>query len=363
MEKIKVGITQGDINGVGLEVILKTFADAEMFEICTPVLYGSPKVVTYHIKSIESQLNFQLVESALQAKDNCLNLVNCSNDDAVVEFGVPSAAAGKAAFDALERASMELKEGMIDVLVTAPINKSDIQSNQFKFPGHTEYLAQKFPSETGPLMILMNQDLRVALVTTHVPITKVAQTITQTMIESKIKILDKTLRSDFCIEIPRIAVLALNPHAGDMGLIGTEEQTVIKPAIDNMISQGIQCFGPFSADGFFGNGSYRMFHAVLAMYHDQGLIPFKAIAMDNGVNYTAGLDIIRTSPDHGTAYDIAGKGLANENSMRQAIYAAIDVYNARKFDKEIHKNPLRRQFFDRDGKDDKVNLESADDGQ
>ncbi|MCQ2052104.1 MAG: 4-hydroxythreonine-4-phosphate dehydrogenase PdxA [Bacteroidaceae bacterium] len=358
MEKIKVGITQGDINGVGYEVILKTFEDLEMFEICTPVLYGSVKVATYHKKTIESQLNFQLVDNAGQAKEDCLNLVNCGNDDAVVEFGVASAAAGKAAFDALERATKELQEGLVDVLVTAPINKSDIQSKDFTFPGHTEYLAQKFPSQNGPLMILMNQDVRVALVTTHLPIAKVAQALSQELIESKIRLLHKALLEDFCIEIPKIAVLALNPHAGDQGLIGTEEQTIIQPAIDNMISQGIQCFGPFSADGFFGTNAYRQFHAVLAMYHDQGLIPFKAIAMDNGVNYTAGLGVVRTSPDHGTAYDIAGKNLASENSFRQAVYTAIDVYNARKFHKEIHKNPLQKQFFDR--RDDKINLEAED---
>lgn len=358
MEKIKVGITQGDINGVGYEVILKTFQEPEMFEICTPVVYGSPKVATYHKKTIESELNFQLIESANQAKADCLNLVNCSNDDVTVEFGTASAAAGKAAFDALERACKELREGMIDVLVTAPINKSNIQSKDFSFPGHTEYLAQKFPSQNGPLMILMNQDVRVALVTTHLPIAKVAQALSQELIESKIRLLYKSLKEDFCIEIPKIAVLALNPHAGDNGLIGTEEETIIKPAIDNMISQGIQCFGPFSSDGFFGTNSFRQFHAVLAMYHDQGLIPFKSLAMDSGVNFTAGLDIVRTSPDHGTAYDIAGKNMASENSFRQAVYAAIDVFNARKFHKDIHKNPLQKQFFDH--REDKINLEAED---
>ena len=353
-ERIIVGITQGDVNGIGYEIILKTFADPTMFEFCTPVIYGSPKVMTYHRKAIDSPTNFNVVNSASDAQPDRLNLVNCNPEDVKVDFGIPTQEGGSAAFQALERAVKEYREGKIDVLVTAPINKKAIQSDAFRFPGHTEYIEAQLGQGNKALMILMNSSMRVALVTVHEPIAKVASLLSKDLIKEKLRILQKSLRQDFGIEIPRIAVLALNPHASDDGLIGKEENEIIKPAIEEAVAEKIQCFGPFSADGFFGSGEYSKFDAVLAMYHDQGLIPLKALDMDCGVNYTAGLPVVRTSPDHGTAYDIAGKGLASEESMRQAIYAAIDIYRSRRNEEEIHANPLGKLFFDRRDDSDKL---------
>ena len=353
-ERIVVGITQGDVNGIGYEVIFKTFADPTMFEFCTPVVYGSPKVATYHRKTVDSQTNFNVVDSAADAQPDRLNLVNCNKEDVKVDFGLPTEESGNAAYQALERAVKEYREGKIDVLVTAPINKKTIHSEAFNFPGHTEYIEAQLGEGKHALMILMNSSMRVALVTVHEPITKVASKITKDLIKDKIAILQTSLKQDFGIEIPRIAVLALNPHVSDDGLIGREENEIIKPAIEEMVAQNIQCFGPFAADGFFGSGEYRKFDAVLAMYHDQGLIPLKALDMDGGVNFTAGLPVIRTSPDHGTAYDIAGKGLANEESMRQAIFAAIDIYRSRRTEESIHANPLKKLFFDRRDDSDKL---------
>jgi len=353
-ERIIVGITQGDVNGIGYEIILKTFADPTMFEFCTPVIYGSPKVMTYHRKAIDSPTNFNVVNSASDAQPDRLNLVNCNPEDVKVDFGIPTQEGGAAAFQALERAVKEYREGKIDVLVTAPINKKAIQSDAFRFPGHTEYIEAQLGQGNKALMILMNSSMRVALVTVHEPIAKVASLLSKDLIKEKLRILHKSLKQDFGIEIPRIAVLALNPHASDDGLIGKEENEIIKPAIEEAVAEKIQCFGPFSADGFFGSGEYSKFDAVLAMYHDQGLIPLKALDMDCGVNYTAGLPVVRTSPDHGTAYDIAGKGIASEESMRQAIYAAIDIYRSRQNEEEIHANPLGKLFFDRRDDSDKL---------
>lgn len=357
---IRVGITQGDVNGIGYEIILKVFSDPEMFDFCTPVLYGSPKIATYHRKVVGSQTNFNVVDNADQSVAGRLNLVNCNAEEVKVEFGTPSEESGKAAYQALERAVQEYKDGLIDVLVTAPINKNSIHSEAFSFPGHTEYIAAKLGEGNKPLMILMNDALKVALVTIHEPIAKVASLITKELVSEKIKQLNSSLKYDFGIEIPKIAVLALNPHAGDGGLLGNEEQEAIKPAIDEMVVENIHCFGPFSADGFFGSGDYSKFDAVLAMYHDQGLIPLKSISMDDGVNFTAGLPVVRTSPDHGTAYDIAGKGVADENSLRQAIFAALDIFKRRAIEYHISKNPLRKQFFDRRDDSDKLKLDSQD---
>ena len=357
MEKIKVGITQGDVNGIGYEVILKTFADAEMLEFCTPVIYGSPKVATYHRKAIDSQTNYTVVSSAADAQDNRLNMVNCNADEVKVEFGVPSQESGMAAYQALERAVKEYRAGLIDVIVTAPINKKTIHSNAFSFPGHTEYIESQLGEGNKALMILMNSSMKVALVTVHEPVAKVASKISKELIKEKLAILNKSLRVDFGIEMPRIAVLALNPHASDDGLIGTEENEIIKPAIQEMAAEKINCFGPFPADGFFGNGDYKKFDAILAMYHDQGLIPLKALDMEGGVNYTAGLPVVRTSPDHGTAYDIAGKGVASEQSFRQAIYAAIDIVRNRRAEAEASANPLTKQYFDRRDDSDKLKLD------
>jgi 4-hydroxythreonine-4-phosphate dehydrogenase len=360
-ERLIVGITQGDVNGIGYEVILKTFSDPTMFEFCTPVVYGSPKVMTYHRKTIDSPTNFNVVDSASDAQPDRLNVVNCNKEDVKVDFGQPTEESGQAAFQALERAVKEYREGKIDVLVTAPINKKTIHSDAFHFPGHTEYIESELGEGNKALMILMNSSMRVALATVHEPISKVASLLNKDLIKEKLRILNKSLKIDFGIEIPRIAVLALNPHASDDGLIGKEENEIIKPAIDEMAADKVQCFGPFSADGFFGSGEYRKFDAVLAMYHDQGLIPLKALDMDGGVNYTAGLPVVRTSPDHGTAYDIAGQGLASEESMRQAIYAAIDIYRSRRKEEEISVNPLGKLFFDR--RDDSDKLKHLDTGK
>ncbi len=358
--KIRVGITQGDINGVGYEVILKAFADPTMLELCTPIVYGSSKVATYHRKAMELQTNFSSIASAADASDNKLNVVNCCDEELKVEFGKPAQEIGKAALDALERSLLDYREGLIDVLVTAPINKNTIQSDLFHFPGHTEYIEERVGNGNKALMILMKDDFRVALVTTHVAVKDIASSITKELIKEKLAIFNQSLKRDFNIGKPRIAVLALNPHAGDNGLIGSEEQEIILPAINEMVAEGVQCFGPFPADGFMGSRAYTHFDGVLAMYHDQGLAPFKALVMDDGVNYTAGLPIVRTSPAHGTAYDIAGKGVASEESFRQALYVAIDVYRNRQMDKEIRKNPLRKQYYDKRDDSDKLKLDAVE---
>ncbi len=360
MDKIKIGITQGDVNGVGYEVILKTFAVPEMLELCTPVIYGSPKVAAYHRKTIESQTNFNIVDSAQAARHDSVNLVNCNDDEVKVELGAESTESGLAASQALERAVEEYKKGWIDAIVTAPVCKKSIQSDKFTFPGHTEYFEHEFGNGSKALMILMCEGLRVALVTNHEPVSKVASLITKDLIKEKVMILNNSLMKDFCIEIPRIAVLALNPHASDGGLLGSEENESIIPAINELSEEGVKCFGPFPADGFFGTGDYKHFDAVLAMYHDQGLVPLKTLAMDYGVNYTAGLPVVRTSPDHGTAFDIAGKGIASEESFRQAVYAAIDIVRSRRNEEHIHRNPLRKQYFDRRDDSDKLKLDAPD---
>ena len=354
--KIKIGITQGDVNGIGYEVILKAFENPAILELCTPIVYGSPKVMTYHRKALELETSFSIVNSAADAVPGRLNVVNCNDDEVKVEMGKPSRESGKAAFEALEKAMAEYKEGMYDVLVTAPIHKQMIQSDSFAFPGHTEYIEQSI-GEGKALMILANETLRVALVTGHVPVAKIASAITQELIEEKLTIFNASLKTDFGIGAPRIAVLALNPHAGDGGVIGKEEETIITPAIKAMREQGILCHGPFPADGFMGSGAYNHFDGVLAMYHDQGLVPFKVLAMENGVNFTAGLPIVRTSPDHGTAFDIAGKNMASPDSFRQALYMAIDIYRNRKNDSEARSNPLRKLYFEKRDDSDKLKLE------
>lgn len=358
MEKIKVGITQGDINGVGYEVLLKTFQNEEMLNLCTPAVYGSPKVATYHKKIIDNQTNFVVVDSAKHLNDGTLNLVNCFGElELKIDVGQATPEAGRAAFVALEKAMMEYEHKYYDVLVTAPINKNTIQSSDFAFPGHTEYIESKVGDGSKALMILMTDRLKVALVTTHLPIAKVAQSITKELIEEKIAILNESLHRDFSIDAPRIAVLSLNPHCGDDGLIGNEEKDIIIPAINECFSKGIKCVGPFPADGFFGAGTYRHFDAVLAMYHDQGLAPFKAIANGEGVNFTAGLPIIRTSPAHGTGYDIAGKGEADETSFRNAVFTAINIYRNRKRYDDARRHPLQKQFFEKRDDSDKLKLD------
>ena len=345
--KIRVAITQGDTNGVGYEVILKAFQDPTILELCTPIIYGSPKIATYHKKALNLETNFAIINNAEEARDGRVNLLACHDDEIKIEFGQPSAEAGQAAFCALDRAMTDYRSGLYDVLVTAPINKATIQNPGFHFPGHTEYIETSLGEGKKALMILMNDVLRVALVTTHLPIKDITKAITKEAIIEKATIFHQSLRRDFRISCPRIAVLSLNPHAGDNGLLGAEEKDIIQPAIEQLAENGIQAFGPYAADGFFGSGSFYYFDGVLAMYHDQGLAPFKTIALDNGVNFTAGLPIVRTSPDHGTAYDIAGQGKADENSLRQAIYTAIDIWRNRQNYDEPLQNPLPKLFHEK----------------
>ena len=359
---IRVGITQGDTNGIGYEVILKTLSEPQILELFTPVVYGSSKVAAFHRKANGLQpVQFNSVDNAIHAKEGVCNIVAVVSDELKVELGVESEAAGKAAFTALECAVSDLRNGLIDVLVTAPIDKHTIQSDSFHFPGHTEYLEASIGDGAKSLMILFNERLRVALVTTHLPVSKIAESITKEAIVEKLEIFNESLKKDFGIEYPRIAVLSLNPHAGDGGLLGTEEKEIIIPAIDEAYDNKICCFGPYAADGFFGSGSFSKFDGVLAMYHDQGLSPFKTIAMEGGVNFTAGLPFVRTSPDHGTGYDIAGKNLASPDSFRTAIYNAIDIYRNRCQYEEIHSNPLRRQYFDKSNDNVVLDLTKDDD--
>ena len=348
--KIRVGITHGDTNSVGYELILKAFADPALSELCIPVLYGSPKVAAYHKKVLELPTEFTLIDSASEAVGGRLNMIACFNQDVKVEFGQPTQESGTAALMSLQAAVEDWQNDLIDVIVTAPINKKNVYGGDFQFVGHTEYLENAVGSEGDALMILMNEVMKVALVTMHKPLKDVASIITTELIEHKIEVFHESLLKDFTISIPRIAVLSLNPHCGDDGLLGEEEQNIIVPAIRNMREKGFQCFGPYSADGFFGSGLFKHFDGVLAMYHDQGLAPFKALSMSDGVNYTAGLPLVRTSPDHGTAFDIAGKGEADENSFRQAMYAAMDIFRSRQREEEISANPLKIVAQERDSK-------------
>ena len=359
--KIRVGITHGDINGIGYEVILKAFSDPTMLELCTPVVYGSPKVAAYHRKAMDIQTNFSIINAASEIQDGRLNIMNCIDDELKVELTKPTPEAGQAALAALERARGDYQEGLFDVLVTAPINKHTIQSDTFHFPGHTEYIEQRVGEGQKALMILLKNDFRVALVTGHLPVSEIAHELSKELIQEKMAIFHRSLKYDFGIDSPRIAVFSLNPHAGDNGLLGKEEQNIIIPAIKEMTAKGIQCFGPYPADGFMGSGNYTHFDGILAMYHDQGLAPFKALAMDEGVNFTAGLPIVRTSPAHGTAYDIAGKGIASEDSFRQAVYVAIDVFRNRCMEREISARPLRKQYYEKRDDSDKLKLDSVED--
>jgi len=341
-DRIVIGITQGDINGIGYEVILKTLAEQRVVEDFVPVIYGSTKAAAFHRKQLDIQgINLNIINSVDELNPKRINIINCTDDDIKVELGHSTEEAGKASLAALELATGDLQRGALDAIVTAPINKNNIQSNAFHFPGHTEYLEAKFGEGTPSLMLLVNDVMRVAVVTGHTPVKDVPSKLTKELILEKLTVLNNTLKQDFMIIRPRIAVLGLNPHAGDEGVIGTEEQEIIIPALKEADKKGIVCVGPYPADGFFGAGQFSKFDGVLAMYHDQGLIPFKTISMDSGVNFTAGLPVIRTSPDHGTAYDIAGKNLASEESFRQAVFLACDIYHNRKQNKEISANPLK----------------------
>ncbi|MDP4223396.1 MAG: 4-hydroxythreonine-4-phosphate dehydrogenase PdxA [Bacteroidota bacterium] len=345
MEKkpIIAGISQGDINGIGYEVIIKTLMDSTINDVCVPVVYGSPKVAAYHRKALNiNNFSFNNIRTVDEANNKKANLINCLDDNIRVELGRSTNQGGEAALASLERAVADLKSGKIDVLITAPIDKNNIQSENFHFNGHTEYLRSKAGSE-DVLMFLISESMRIGVATGHVPLSKVAGMITTDLIITKLRLMNQSLILDFAIRKPRIAVLGLNPHAGDNGLIGTEEAEIIDPAIKQSAKEGMLVFGPFPADGFFGAGSFNKFDGILAMYHDQGLTPFKSLSFDTGVNFTAGLPFIRTSPDHGTAFQIAGKGQASENSFRQAIYLACDIYRNRQIYTEITGNPLKHQ--------------------
>lgn len=325
----KIGITHGDINGIGYEVIIKALADAKMMEVCTPIVYGLAKVATFHRKAINlGDFSFQFIKDADQAINKKPNLINLQDAEVKIELGNSTAIAGNLAELSLRAATKDLKSNKINAIVTAPINKENIQSEKFKFSGHTEYFSNEF-SSSNSLMMMVDDLLKVAFVSNHTPIKKVLAEITTQKIVDKLTILHQSLVQDFLCTNPTIAVLALNPHAGDNGLLGKEEKDIILPAIQQATDKKINAFGPFPADGFFASGRYKKFSAVLAMYHDQGMIPFKLLAGETGVNYTAGLPIVRTSPAHGTAYDIAGKNVAMAQSMRNAIYLAVDILRNR----------------------------------
>ncbi len=337
---IRIGISIGEVNGVGPEIIMKTFNDARLLQTCTPVIYGSVKAMSFHRKALNIQeFNFNHIRSVKEIIPRKINLINCWEEEIKIEIGVASKLTGMYAFKAIETATADLANGSIDALVTAPIDKHTIQPDNPTFTGHTEYLAKAF-NTTDYLMFLVSGDLRVALVTGHVPVSKVAALVSKESILAKLKVMHASLKRDFGIRKPKIAVLGLNPHAGDHGVIGNEDMEIIIPAVKDANSAGILAYGPYSADGIFGAGGYRKFDAILAMYHDQGLIPFKTLAFETGVNFTAGLPFVRTSPDHGTAYDIAGKGIANENSFREAVYLACDIYKRRMEYDGITANPL-----------------------
>lgn len=338
---IKIGITQGDINGIGPEVIIKAFADPRMAEMCVPVIYGSSKVFSFYKKNVRESdsFSFQIIGNAREARTKRINLIETGSAEAKIEPGVASQESGAEAAAALQRAADDLASGEIDVVVTAPINKECMQQAGFGFTGHTEFFSDRFGGE--PLMLMCSDVMKVGLVTIHVPVASVSGMLSKDIVVRRLKQMREMLIVDFKIVEPRIAVLGLNPHAGDGGVIGTEEIEIIKPAIEEVSAQGVLAFGPFAADGFFAAGGYRKYDAVLAMYHDQGLAPFKSLSA-SGVNFTASLPIVRTSPDHGVAYDIAGQGVADESSMRYALYAAIDIFRNRRWYAAISANPLKR---------------------
>lgn len=338
-DKIIVGISIGDLNGIGLEVILKTFQDKRMLDFCTPVLFGATKVISYHKKALRLEMPVQGITSISQVRHNKINVLNIWKEEVAVEFGKATKISGEYAAKSLDAAVNHLKEKTIDVLVTGPINKETIQSEEFHFPGHTEYLEAKLEGES--LMILMTDKLRIGLITGHIPISKVAATISPKLIKEKVATMHQSLKADFGISKPKIAVLSLNPHCGDKGVIGKEDQEIIEPIIHEIKETGLLVYGPYAADGFFGSETYKQFDGVLATYHDQGLAPFKALSFGNGVNFTAGLSEIRTSPDHGTGFDIAGKNLANASSFKEALFTGLEIFKTRKEYKQLTKNVLK----------------------
>lgn len=337
-EKIVVGISVGDLNGIGIEVILKTFKDKRMLEFCTPVLFGSTKTISYHKKQLNSDVQIHGITSIKQLTHNKINLLNVWKEELSFELGKATKTSGDYAFKSLESAVKYLNNNTIDLLLTAPINKENIQSDTFNFPGHTEYLESKLEGES--LMILISKNLRVGLITGHIPISKVSENIHSDLIKKKVEIMHKSLVEDFAINKPKIAVLGLNPHCGDKGVIGKEDDEIIRPTINEIKKTGKLVFGPYAADGFFGSNTYKQFDGILAMYHDQGLAPFKALSFGNGVNFTAGLSKVRTSPDHGTAFEIAGKNQANPDSFKEALFTALEIFKKRKEYKKLTHNAL-----------------------
>jgi 4-hydroxythreonine-4-phosphate dehydrogenase len=338
--KVVVGITQGDINGIGYEVIIKTLSDSRVNDFCVPVVYGSPKVAAYHRKAINHEhFNFNQIKDISELNSKRSNIINCMDDNVRVELGKTTEVAGEGSIQSIEAAIADLKSGKVDVLLTSPINKQNVQSSKFSFPGHTEYLASTFDTKEV-LMLLVSDIMKVGVVTGHIPLSEVPGSITKELILKKLRLLNSSLVKDFGVRKPRIAVLGLNPHAGDAGVLGSEEQDVIIPAIKQANNEDIIAVGPYPSDGFFGSVNFSKFDAILAMYHDQGLAPFKSLAFDSGVNFTAGLPVVRTSPAHGTAFEIAGQGNASENSFRNALFLAIEIYKNRLTYEEITRNPL-----------------------
>jgi len=338
-ENIIVGISIGDLNGIGSEVILKTFEDSRMLELCTPVIFANVKVLSFIKKTLELNAPLHGIDKIEQLIVGKINVLNIWREGVDINFGVNDENVGKYAIKSFVAATKALKENQIDVLVTAPINKYNIQSEEFKFPGHTDYLDKEL--EGNALMLMVQDNLRVGLLTDHIPVNEVAKHLTEKLITQKIETIKHSLIQDFGINKPKIAVLALNPHAGDNGVIGKEDDEILKPTLKKIFEKGTLVFGPYAADGFFGSNQYEKFDAIVATFHDQGLIPFKTLSFGNGVNFTAGLNKIRTSPDHGTAYEIAGKGVADYNSFKEAVYTAIDIYISRNEYTEISKNPLK----------------------
>lgn len=337
-----IGITVGDLNGIGIEVILKTLDDNRILNHCIPVIYGSSKAVSYYRKMFDlERINYHIIDNIEHHRDNTINIINCWQEEVNITPGEYDETMGKYALMALDQASADLRDGKINALVTGPVNKHNIQKQAPDFRGQTEYLEQKIMMGKS-MMILASDRLIMGLVTTHIPIRNVADAITSELVGSRIKQLNDALRKDFLIQKPRIAILGLNPHAGDGGLLGNEDEEIIQPAIEKARENNILAFGPYAADGFFGSGNYEKFDGILAMYHDQGLVAFKALSFGSGVNYTAGLPVVRTSPDHGTAYEIAGKGIANEESFRAALFMALDIAANRTDHAEMHRNPLKR---------------------
>jgi len=358
MDKPKIGISIGDINGIGLEVILKTLQHKNITELCTPVVYGSSKVISYHKNIVGVDFQFHQTRSAEKLHTDKINIVNCWQENVNISLGKPSELGGHYAALSLEAATRELLAGFIDGLVTAPINKHAMQMTNFPFPGHTEYLTREMGVPES-LMLMVNDDLRIGLVTNHLPIREVAEAISKAAVLRKLEILNDALRKDFAIERPTIAVLGLNPHAGDGGVLGDEEDLIIRPAVVEMKKKGMLVMGPFPTDGFFGSRAYAKYDGILAMYHDQGLAPFKTLSFGKGVNYTAGLPFVRTSPDHGTAYDIAGKNAADPASFQQALFTAIDVVRNRKDYAEMHANALVNKQYE--ASEDEIIEDDAED--